>query len=111
MISGVKELITSYEFMSMLALWTYWIPLSVVLVTYLFRFISMYREDLSKCENKHYQPSLTIGVIIFHLLCAITPAINLFALVFDCASAIFVWFGRTFDIALVRHKPKMDETD
>jgi len=100
------EYAKSYEFMSMLALFTYWIPALICTTVYLFRFVGMYRIDLAKCEEEYYRPSLTVGVIIWLVICAITPAINLIALVFDCAGSTFKWLGRTFETPLVRARPQ-----
>ncbi len=94
----------SYEFMSMLALFTYWIPAFICAAVYLFRSVSLYKTDLDNCEKKHYYPKLTVGLIVWMIIRAITPAINLFALVFDCASSVFKWLGRVFDIPLVARK-------
>ena len=91
----------SFEFTSFLALWVYWIPLTICLTVYMFRTIALYQRDLDSCEKRHYRPELTIGVITWMFICAITPAVNLFALVFDCASSVFKWMSVVFDIALV----------
>lgn len=98
------EYIKSYEFMSMLALFTYWMPAAICLAVYFFRFISLYKKDLKNCENEYYNPSLTIGLIVWLLICAITPAVNLLALVFDCASSVFKWLGTVLNIPLVKKK-------
>ncbi len=100
------EFVKSYEFMSMLALLTYWIPALICTTVYLFRLVAMYKIDLANCEKSHYQSSLTIGVILWLSLCAVTPAINLLALVFDCAGSTFKWLGNTFDTPLVRARPQ-----
>jgi hypothetical protein len=98
----MREYITSYEFVSMLALFTYWIPLAICLSVYFFRTIKLYRLDLSNCNDKFYTPTLTIGLIVWMFLLAITPAINLFALVFDCAGSVFKWLGKSLNIPLVK---------
>ena len=100
------DYVKSYEFMSMLALFTYWIPALVCTVVYIFRFVRLYKLDLSKCEEKFYSPQLTVGLIVWLAICALTPAINLFALVFDCAGSVFKWLGKTFEIPLVRARPQ-----
>jgi len=37
-----------------------------------------------------------------HVLLSVIPCINLFALVFDCASSVLEWIGKAFDMPLVR---------
>lgn len=65
----------------------------------------MYKEDLSKREDeKYYSPTLTVGLIVWMIIMTITPCINLFALVFDCASSVFSWIGKVLDIPLVPKK-------
>ena len=95
------EYLTSFEFLSALALFIYWIPAAICLSVYFLRCVSLYQKDLSKCEEKHYSPELTVGLIVWLLICAITPAVNLFALVFDCASSVFKWLGGLLNIPLV----------
>jgi len=92
----------SYEFISMLALFTYWIPASVCLSVYFFRSIKLYKSDLKKCNDEHYRPDLTIGLLVWMLICSVIPAVNLLALVFDCAGSVFKWLGQVLDIPLVR---------
>lgn len=99
------DYVKSYEFMSTLALFTYWIPAAICLGVYFFRTIGLYKSDLAQCEEKYYRPELTVGLIIWMLVCALTPAVNLLALVFDCAASVFKWVGKTFDMPLVRHRP------
>lgn len=100
------EWIKNYQFNGTLALYTYWIPLTVCLVVYAFRFVSTYRSDVKDCAKDHYHPSLTIGAILGHLMLAVVPAVNLFAMVFDCAASVFRWLGRVLDVPLVpKRKP------
>ena len=109
MIDSVKNYAASYEFISMLALFTYWIPMLICLSVYLFRFIGMYKADLKKCEDEYYTPTLTIGFIVWCLSISIIPAINLFAMTFDCASSVFKWLGTVLNIPLVRARPSAAE--
>lgn len=104
MFEGLKSAVTGYEFISMLALFTYWIPLIICLTVYFFRFIGAYKEDLKLCTKEYYTPKLTLGVIVWYVVISVIPCINLFALVFDCASSAFRWFGRALDFPLVRKK-------
>jgi hypothetical protein len=99
------DYLRSFEFTSMLALYVYWVPLTVCLVVYFFRTIARYKLDLKRCEEKHYSPELTIGRIVWYVVLTITPSVNLFALVFDCASSVFKWLGRVFDVPLVPKRP------
>lgn len=96
--------IKSYEFTTLLALYTYWTPLVICLAVYACRFVRAYREDVKKSAETYYSPILTVGAILGHLFLAVTPAVNLFALVFDCAGSVFRWFGRVLDIPLVRKR-------
>ncbi len=99
------EYVKSFEFTSTIALFVYWMPLLICAIVYLFRTIRMYKEDLSKREEaKYYSPTLTVGLIVWMIILAITPCINLFALVFDCASSVFTWLGKVLDIPLVPKK-------
>lgn len=95
------DYLTSFEFMSFLAIFVYWVPALVCLTVYLFRSLRLYRLDLEKCTEKFYSPSLTIGLIVWMVICAVTPGINLFTLVFDCASSVFKWLGSVLNIPLV----------
>lgn len=102
MIDSIKTFITSFEFVSFLALVIYWTPLAICLATYFFRWIGLYHRDLKQCNEKFYSPQLTVGLMIGHVLLSVIPCINLFALVFDCASSVLGWIGRAFDMPLVR---------
>ena len=104
MIDSVKDYAMSYEFVSMLALFTFWIPMSVCLTVYLFRFIGAYKRDLDKCQDEYYKPELTVGIVIWYLIISLMPCINLFALVFDCGSSVFKWLGDFFSVPLVRKR-------
>jgi hypothetical protein len=96
--------IKNYQFNGTLALYTYWVPLAVCLIVYAFRFVSAYREDVKKSSEPYYSPTLTIGAILGHILLAVTPAVNLFAMVFDCTASVFRWLGRVLDVPLVRKR-------
>ena len=102
MIESIKQYALSYEFISMLALFTYWIPLLVCATVYSLRFVGMYKRDLKGCKEKYYTPSLTIGVIVWYLVVTLAPAVNMLAMVFDCGSSVFEWLGKTLNIPLVR---------
>lgn len=100
------DYIKSFEFTSAIALFVYWIPMTICLGVYFVTAINLYRKDVAaRDEGKYYSPKLTIGWIVWHLLAAITPAANLIALVFDCMGDVFRWFGNFLDIPLV---PKRD---
>ena len=98
------EWIKNYQFNGTLALFTYWVPLAVCLLVYAFRFVECYREDVKKCAEKYYTPKVTIGAILGHILLAVVPAVNLFAMVFDCTASVFRWLGRVLDVPLVRKR-------
>ena len=100
----MPDFITNYEFISMIAIFTYWGPMLICASVYLFRIIGMYRDDLEKCEDDSYRPDLTVGLILWCIGCTVIPVINLFAVVFDCASSVFKWLGKTFDMPLVRKR-------
>lgn len=104
MIDSVKNYALSYEFISLIALFTFWTPLIICLSVYLFRFIGMYKRDLENCAERHYRPSLTVGLIVWYVTISIIPCINLFTLVFDCASSVFKWLGKFLNIPLVRSR-------
>jgi hypothetical protein len=96
------EYIKSFEFTSTLALMVYWIPLAICAIVYFFRVIRLYKIDLEKRHHStFYIPTLTVGLIVQFIVCTITPCVNLLALVFDCASSVFIWFGKVLDIPLV----------
>ena len=98
------DYIMSYEFVSFLALFTYWIPALICLSVYLFQCIYEYRQDLEKSSKDHYHPTLTVGIIFWRIILSITPAVNLIAMVFDTASSVFKWLGSVLNIPLVRKK-------
>ncbi len=98
------EYFKSYEFVSFLALFTYWIPALICLTVYLFQCIYEYKRDLHNSSESHYNPTLTIGVIVWRIVLSITPGINIIAMVFDTASSVFKWLGSVLDIPLVRKK-------
>lgn len=102
------DFVTSFEFTSFLALLVYWTPLAICTAVYFFRAIRLYRTDLEKCQKEYYSPELTIGLIFWMLFLSVTPLINIFALVFDCAASVFRLIIDAFDIPLVRHQPNAD---
>ncbi|EIQ01109.1 hypothetical protein OpiT1DRAFT_05677 [Opitutaceae bacterium TAV1] len=87
-----------------LALLTYWMPLAVCSTVYTFRLVKKYGEDLKKSCESYYRPTLTVGMIVGHLLLATMPVVNLVAAVFDCSASVFCWFGRVLDIPVVRKR-------
>lgn len=95
------EYLTSFEFTSTLSIFVYWAPLVICLLVYTFRCIAEYRTDIAKSANEHYSPTLTVGVILWRAILSTVPCVNLFAMVFDCASSVFKSLGRFFDIPLV----------
>jgi hypothetical protein len=108
MIQTTIDLLKNYQFNNTIAIYTYWIPLVVCLVVYLFRFLQLYRDDLRESDSDYYHPRLTVGYILGHLFLAIAPVINLFALVFDCFGSIFgyirsflLFLDKIFNIPLV----------
>lgn len=106
MLNAIKEWVTSYEFVSLLALYTYWIPLVVCVVVYTTRCGVLYRADLKECDEKYYRPGLTVGFIVWHILISVVPGVNLVAMVFDCAGSVFRWLGNVLDTPLVRGRNK-----
>ena len=94
--------INAYQFNDLLALYTYWVPLAVCIIVYVCRCAREYRQDVKDCATLYYTPKLTVGIIIWRVILAVLPGINIFALVFDCAGAVFHWIGRVFDMPLVR---------
>lgn len=109
MIDSIVELAMSYQFVSFIALYTYWVPFMVCTIVYVMRCASYYRADLKASSGKYYTPKLTVGYIVWHIIIATLPAINIFAMVFDCASSVFRWLGNIMDIPLVRKKPESTE--
>jgi hypothetical protein len=97
------DYVKSFEFTSTLAMLIYWLPMAICLGVYLFKIIGMYRADLGARDDdaKFYRPTLTIGAIVWRLVLSVTPAVNLFALVFDCMADVFKWLGSFLDIPLV----------
>ncbi len=106
MMNAIKEWVTSYQFVSLLALYTYWIPLSVCSVVYVMRCAAGYRADVKASSEKYYSPKLTVGYIVWHILISVIPGVNIFAMVFDCAGSVFRWLGEVMDVPLVRGKNK-----
>jgi hypothetical protein len=98
------DYVKSYEFISLLALFTYWIPLAVCSTVYFFRIIKLYKRDLKMCDTSSYYPKLTIGVIVGYIFASLMPVINILAMVFDCLGSIFKFIGCTFDTPLVRKR-------
>ncbi len=101
MIKAITVWVTDYEFNSRLAFYTYWVPMMICLLVYLWRSVLAYQHDVSHCRDQYYNPKLTLGVILLKLFLAVTPVINLFALVFDC----FASLGALLEIPLVSHRP------
>jgi hypothetical protein len=112
---AITQFVTGFQFLSTMAMVTYWIPMAICLGVYAFEFVEAYRHDLSRCADVHYRPTLTIGTIIWHLILAVTPCVNLFAMVFDCLSSVFHWLGSFMNYALVRPrqqtKPQGHQTE
>ena len=95
------EYLKSFEFASILALYIYWIPTAICTCVYFLRSVGLYQQDLQKCQEKFYTPQLTVGLITWFVILSITPCVNLLAVVFDCASSVFKWLEKFFDIPLV----------
>lgn len=104
MINAIKEWVTSYQFASLIALYTYWIPLVVCSVVYVIECGALYRADVKASAEKFYTPKLTVGYIVWRVINTTLPAINIFAMVFDCAGPVFRWLGEAMDIPLVRKR-------
>ena len=118
MIDGIINLFTSYTFNSMLAVYIYWIPMVICTIVYFIRIIKLYKEDIRKrndhlnwveTERSHYRPSyipgLTLGKIAGFIFASICPVVNLYSLLFDCATSVFSTLVDLLDIPLVP-KPK-----
>ena len=99
--------IKSYQFNNLIALYTYWMPLAVCYIVYVFRFISRYKTDLKKSLESYYAPELTVGYILWHIIVATLPGVNIFALVFDCSASVFRWLARVLDIPLVKKREEI----
>ena len=84
----------------------YFVPLGICSITYLFRSIGLYKQDLIDCQSNYYRPSLTVGKLVGYVFLSVTPCINIFALVFDCLGSVLKVIWRTLDIPFVRHQPK-----
>ena len=112
MIDWIWGLATNFEFNSMLALFIYWVPLSVCAGVYFLRGVNLYRQEIinrdiaDKEKFKIYRPTLTVGLIIWYFLVTICPVGNLCAMIFDCASSVFSWINRAFNIPLVPARKK-----
>jgi hypothetical protein len=99
----------SFEFTSAIALLVYWTPLAICAVVYVIRGFEAYRADLKCRGGKYYTPSLTVGSIIWHAVLAITPCVNLFALVFDCLASVFRAIGKFLSVPLVPARPVKED--
>lgn len=97
------EFITSYQFNSLLAIYTYWVPLLICLIVYAFQFVHYYKLDVHNSKEKYYNPKLTVGSIVGHLFVAVCPGLNIFAAVFDCLGPLFSFFEKVFNKPLVKH--------
>jgi hypothetical protein len=102
---AIKEWLTSYPF-TLLALYTYWIPLAVCSVVYVVRCARLYRADVKASKEEYYVPRLTVGYILCHVIITILPGVNIFAMVLDCAASVFEWLGDVMDVPLVRKRNK-----
>lgn len=102
MFDWIGNLITNFEFNSSIALFMYWMPLLVCAVVYFLECINLYRRDVEmRDSSKHYEPELTVGLIVWYCLLTVMPVANLCAMVFDCASSVFSWLGKFLNIPLV----------
>lgn len=106
MLNTTKEYLTSFQFSSLIALCTYWLPLVVCATVYTIRSISQYRSDIEESKKDYYCPTITVGNIINRFLASILPAVNVFAMVFDCADSVFRFFSDVLDRPLVGRKNK-----
>lgn len=102
------DYLTSFDFTSALAIFLYWIPALICLSVYSVRAVRYYKDDLTKCTDDYYRPNLTVGRLVWWILCSITPGANLFALVFDCASSIMGFLVDVLDIPLVPKRKLQD---
>ena len=109
---GIKtmfEFISSYNFISTLAIFTYWIPLFICSCVYLFRGVGLYKNDLRSCTDEHYSPGLRLSEIFWGAVLSITPVVNVLAMLFDCMGSVFRFIGKTLNYPLVRHRPSVGE--
>lgn len=105
------EFIKNYSFNDLMAYYTYWTPFSILSIVYAVRLTRMYKEDLKRrASGSYYHPSLTLGVILWHVLLTVVPGVNLLALVFDASGSIWRWLVEVCDIPLVPERKKPDET-
>lgn len=95
----LNNLITYANTMS---LYSYWVPLFVCSVVYMFRIVNFYKFDLEQCTKSYYTPKLTISKIVWYIFLSTVPVVNLFAFVFDSLGSVLGWLTRVLDIPLVR---------
>lgn len=63
-----------------------------------------FNKDKANCANAYYEPTLTIGLIVWRLICSFFPVFNVLALVFDLSASYGKLIINTLDIPLVKHK-------
>ena len=101
---------------SWIALLLFWLPLVMCAYGYSVEFVQLYRKELQgrakaeADEKAYYNPSLTLGWIVGHVVITIVPIFNLLAAVFDAAPKafgdFFTWLGKALDIPLVPKRNK-----
>jgi len=67
------------KFISMVGLFSYWLPVVICVARNVFKFNFMYKLDVKLSKEGEYKPSLTVGFIIFRLMVSLMPFINTFA--------------------------------
>jgi|GEM_PF-3108499 len=102
MFDRIFHLLTSFEFNSLLAVFLYWLPLTICTICYSGRCVRGWKLDTQNCTEKYYNPQLTIGAVLGRSVAAILPVWNLLAAVFDCGYSIVRWIDGAFTFALVR---------
>lgn len=106
------DFVLNFQFNTLLAVYLYWLPLAVCLVGYTVRTVKHYRKEVARREdyirsNYHcFDTTLTLGVVVGRLFCAVVPGLNILAMIFSVGGPmlrdIFEFFSDLLNIPLVR---------
>jgi hypothetical protein len=117
MFQWIKTFVFDFEFNSLLGLVLYWVPCAICVVGYMIKNVIDYRADLKNRSYQHYNPNLTVGIIVLRAMASTIPVVNLWNAVIqfspDFMGAFIDTIAKVFSVPLVprTYKPDSSKND
>lgn len=113
----MMDYIRNFEWNGWLGICLYWLPLAFCVYGYSVETWIDFRKDIrmraAAIDPGYYQPGLTVGTLISHVIMTVVPIVNLFAAIFDLAPDVFGRFislvEKVFDQPLVPRRKRLPE--